>query len=127
MLRLMRRRRDLRAQVKRVLAQMGDEPMGIASFLCSSGVRGVPNDPRQCILARYLSAVVGTHRAVAQVIVSKTDLALLRPRRLAVPIRVVLPPAMRSFIRIFDAYELPHLVAQVPVQPPTGHRAGGVA
>ncbi len=127
MLRVMHRRRDLRAQVKRVLAQMGGEPMEIASFLHSSGVRGVPNDPHECIVARYLSAIVGTHPAVAQVIVSKTDLALRRPRRLAMPIRVVLPPAMRSFIEMFDAYELPHLVARVPVQPPSGHHAGGVA
>ena len=127
MLRALHRRHDLRAEVKRLLTQMGDDPMKIAAVLQSSGVRGVPNDPNECVVARYLSAIAGTDPRVARVVVSRTDLALRRPRRLAVPIRVVLPPAMRSFIRIFDAYELPHLVSRVPVQPPTGRHAGGVA
>ncbi len=121
------RRRELRAEVKDLLASLGDDPWEIAARLGRTGVRGIPHDPHNCVVARYLSAIVGTDPAVSRVVVSRTDLALRRSRRLAVPIRVVLPPALRAFISAFDAYEIPALVAHTPAEPPTRHHSGGAA
>lgn len=124
MLRAMQRRRELRSEVAKLLTSLGAEPQAIAANFAHLGMHGIPHDPHNCVVARYLSAIVGTDPAVSRVVVSRTDLALRRSRRFALPIRVPLPPAMRNFITAFDAYEIPDLVARVPVLPPTRHHLG---
>lgn len=106
-----RYRGQLAQHTDELLTNLGDDAPAVARALGSIGVSGVPRAPRECAVACYLSAVVGSERAVQSVHVGKDELGIrLAGWRPAV--RVALPRAVREFIAAFDSNLFPELISK---------------
>lgn len=116
--------RDQLAQhATELLSNLGDDASAVGKAFGRIGVSGIPRVPKECAVASYLSAVIGSERAVQSVHVGKDKLDIrLDGWRPAV--RVALPQAMWEFIAAFDADLFPELVQTTPanVVPPP-HRS----
>lgn len=110
------RRHDIHRHAEQLLASLGASSSEVATALEAQGVRGVPNDPYQCVLARYLSAIIPAEAGIEEVGVGvlspwslRSELRVRlgsRPRR---PLRVPLPAAVNRFLADFDGGRYPAL------------------
>ena len=114
----MGQKRQIREGVRDLLAQLGGDVETITTKLWASGVRGTPNNAEDCVLARYLNAVVGGDRAIVRLRVwrgsVRIELASLRTR----PIIVSLPLPLQRFVAEFDKKTIPDLIDTVQAHVP---------
>lgn len=100
-------RRSLTRQVGGLLEGLGSSGQEVAQTLASQGVQGNPGDVLQCALAVYLRAVLGADPRVRSVAVTDRWVNVGTAWRTHL---VVEPPAVRTFIHLFDAGRFPELV-----------------
>ena len=110
-------RRNLRRQSQLLLASLGDTADAIARHLAAAGVQGVPQNAFDCVLSRYLSAVIPTAAGVEEIALGRvsqkpgpTQLVL---RLTAFPrwtVRIDLGEHFQQFLAGFDAGAYPSLV-----------------
>lgn len=100
-------RRSLVRQVGSLLDGLGSSGHEVAQTLVAQGVRGNPGDVQQCALAVYLRAVLGPDPRVRSVAVTDRWVNIGTSWRTHL---VVEPPAVRTFIHLFDAGRFPELV-----------------
>ena len=110
-------RRNLRRQSERLLKSLGDSADAIAHHLNEAGVRGVPQNAFDCVLSRYLNAVIPTASGVEEIAVGrvrkKVGPAQLILRLTAFPrwtVRIDLGEHFQQFLGWFDAGAYPGLV-----------------
>ncbi len=105
-------RRQLREQAEDLLAGLGSSRAEVAGSLIDLGVRGIPQDSAQCVIARYLAVVLGADRRVTYCEVGQSHLKIVsrNPRRLPLVLLVALPEAVCQFIAAFDDRMYPALV-----------------
>lgn len=113
------RRREIRRQAKALVGSLGDYSSEVAATLAASGVRGVPRNPFECAVSRYLHAVISAEEGIEEVGVgalspwaNRSELNLRlgsSPRR---PIRVQLPGPVHEFLSEFDAGRFPGLTEE---------------
>lgn len=101
--------RELRRSVRGHLRGLGESAGTVAHRLRSEGVRGLPGEPTDCALARYLQAVVGSEMAVGRIVVKERMLCIRRTDG-GMPILLRLPRAAARFVRAFDGGCYPDLV-----------------
>ena len=114
--------RQLRRSVRRHVESMGSSPGEIAGWLAADGVRGIPAEVSECVLARYLQAVIGTEVSVRRIVVKERSIRLYRAG-CHFPAVVALPLAVSRFIRAFDAGCYPELIDSLGVLE-RGYRPG---
>lgn len=106
----MSQRREMREGLQDVLVQLGASAETITERLGATGVRGTPNSPEQCVLARYLHAVVGGDRSILKVRVGRrsvrVDFVPLWARSIVLP----LSSPLQRFIAAFDGGEIVSLI-----------------
>lgn len=119
--------RDLRRSVRHRVEAMGSSPGDIAGSLAAEGARGIPAEVSECVLARYLQAVIGTEASVRRIVVKERSIRLFRTG-CHLPVVVTLPLAVSKFIRAFDAGCYPELIDGLGVLD-RGYRfgAGGIS
>ena len=100
-------RQSLGRQVGGLLEGLGSSGQEVAQTLVDQGVRGNPGDVGQCALAVYLRAVLGADPRVRSVAVTDRWVNIGTAWRTHL---VVEPPAVRTFIHLFDAGRFPQLV-----------------
>ena len=104
----------VRAHIQDLLDDLGPSAADVACLLDDVGVRGTPNASTDCVLARYLNAVLRADPLVRSVAVTRTHVHVrLRPRsrrRLV----LVLPAPLAEFVLGFDAQRYPQLVGAAP-------------
>lgn len=103
--------RAIRRDVKQLLKALGQDVTEITGSLDTQGVRGVPENSEQCVLAAYLNAVVGADPLVQSVRVLRETVHVRLTSRLCLPIVISLPVELRCFVRAFDAQLIPALLA----------------
>lgn len=104
-----RESRELRRAIGGYLRGLGASAPAVADRLGAEGACGVPGDPFDCALARYLHALVGVERSVERVVVKpRTARVHLDSSRL--PLVVRLPRPVARFIQGFDAGWFPELI-----------------
>lgn len=101
--------RELRRSVRQHLESMGSSPGEVAGRLAGEGVRGVPAEVSECVLARYLQAVIGAEMSVRRVVVKERSIRVFRPGY-RLPVLVTIPLPVSKFIRAFDAGCYPELI-----------------
>lgn len=101
--------RELRRSVRRHVESMGSSPGDIAGSLAAEGARGIPAEVSECVLARYLQAVIGTEASVRRIVVKERSIRLFRSG-CRLPVVVTLPLSVSKFIRAFDAGCYPELI-----------------
>jgi hypothetical protein len=105
----MRSRRHLRQSVVQLGESLGSTPGQVASNLAALRVVGMPKHSTDCVIARYLGAIVGTEQAVKTISVSDRSVHVkVVAGRL--PLRVRLPRPLCRFILDFDSGCYPDLV-----------------
>jgi hypothetical protein len=97
-----RRAPAIRRAAETLLADLGATEATVFRSLQEAGVAGSRGDPRDCVIARYLNAVVGADPDVTNVSVGRSVVWLSR-RGLRPAVRVTIPTAVRQFILAFDA------------------------
>jgi hypothetical protein len=102
-------RRSLRRSVRQLTESLGSSPDAVAANLEALQVHGYPGNSAECAVARFLRAVVGTDRSVAEVAVSDRRVHVSRTER-GLPMTVRLPTPVTKFIRAFDEGCYPELV-----------------
>ncbi|HEY3943552.1 MAG TPA: hypothetical protein VGL60_13885 [Acidimicrobiales bacterium] len=106
--------RQLKRDVRRLLAQLGDGRAEVAGALEAMGVRATPTSVRECAVARYLGVVLGADPRVRSCLVENTRVEVFtapeRTGRHNRPVRVRLPHPVRQFIRAFDRQMYPALI-----------------
>ena len=106
----MSKKREIREGIRDILAQLGDDVETVKTRLWASGVRGTPNNAEDCVVARYLHAVVGGDRAVLNVHVRRGSVRINFISFRARSVVVGLPSPLREFITCFDNGEILDLV-----------------
>jgi hypothetical protein len=104
-------RRQIRRGVEQVLRALGNDLDTIVSSLEAHGVRGMPKDPEECALARYLNAVIGGDPAISAVRVWQHSVRVHLRSCLGRSVVVQLPEILSQFIVAFDVLGFPQLVA----------------
>lgn len=102
--------RAIRRDVKQLLRALGSDVMEIAASLETHGVRGVPENSEECVVAAYLNAIVGADPLVQSVRVLRETVHVRLISRLRFPVVVSLPVEVRWFLRAFDAQLIPALL-----------------
>ncbi|HTZ09001.1 MAG TPA: hypothetical protein VMB72_08005 [Acidimicrobiales bacterium] len=98
------------AHIRELLEHLGTTPAEIAASLEDEGARGTPNASTDCVLARYLNAVLRGDPVIRSVAVTRTHVyARIRPRRRR-RVVVALPSPLAEFVLGFDAQRYPALV-----------------
>jgi hypothetical protein len=105
--------RALTGEIECFLSGLGGNADDVAASLRHEGVRGQPQDKAQCAIARYLGAVVGAETRVRNISVGTSELSVSGPHWWSAKLVVDVPPAIQQFIRAFDRYQYPDLVAPV--------------
>lgn len=121
---LIRTRRHLQHSIEQLNEALGSSPAAVALNLAALHAAGRPKNPTDCVIARYLSAVVGTERVVKSISVSSRGVHVTLSGK-HLPVKVQLPDPVSSFIRAFDEGTYPDLVdgdaepraAGRPIQP----------
>ena len=93
-----------------LLASLGGNVDAVASTLEGAGVRGVSANPRDCAIAVYLGAVVGSDPQVRSVKVGRAEVVITPRRWWGRSVVVPLTPAAREFVAAFDAGRFPGLL-----------------
>ncbi|HET9075572.1 MAG TPA: hypothetical protein VFN68_01455 [Acidimicrobiales bacterium] len=88
---------------------MGSSPGEVAGRLADEGVRGIPAEVSECVLARYLQAVIGAEMSVRRVVVKERSVRVYRAGN-RLPALVAIPVPVSKFIRAFDAGCYPELI-----------------
>ena len=108
--------RELKRQIRAVLAELGSCRFEVAEALRNLGVHAVPKDPQDCAVAVYLKAILGTDLRVTLVLVHSRRVKVLvdeprwyRPSHL---VTVTLPRPLRDFIVAFDESVYPDLLRE---------------
>lgn len=114
------RRRQLATATAGLLRALGSTPQEVARSLESSGARGVPQDPRACAVASYLTAVVGADPGVRSLHVNRLTVDLRPEAWWQRRVTVALPPQVRRFVAAFDAMAYPRLLSP-PARPRSDH------
>jgi hypothetical protein len=100
---------ELRGHVTALLGALGADEDEVASTLRRQAVTGTPRDVRDCALARYIAAVIGSDPAVRSTLVFqdrvKIRLTGFWPRRVV----VTLPVPVKAFVYAFDTEHFPEL------------------
>jgi hypothetical protein len=98
----------LRRDVERFIGELGANSREISTRLLRDGIRGTPKNTLDCVVARYLGAVLASDSRIVSVDVSTARIFIRRVRRgnVSVPI----PDALRKFIDLFDEGRFPGLV-----------------
>jgi hypothetical protein len=108
----MRQKRQIRDGVRDILVQLGGDVDTITTKLWAAGVRGIPNSAEDCVVARYLHAVISGDRAILNVRVWRSYVRInfvsLRTRS----ILIQLPLPIQMFIAAFDRRDVPDLIDQ---------------
>ncbi len=119
--------RELRRSVRRHVESMGASPGEIANSLAAGGARGIPAEVSECVLARYMQAVIGVEASVRRIVVKERSIRLYR-HGCRLPVVVTLPLAASKFIRAFDSGCYPELIDGLGVLD-RGYRfgVGGIA
>jgi hypothetical protein len=121
---LIRTRRHLQHSIRQLNESLGSSPAAVAVNLAALHAVGRPKNPTDCVIARYLSAIVGTERAVKNISVSSRGVHVTLIGK-HFPVKVPLPGPVATFIKAFDEGGYPDLidrageprVADRPVQP----------
>jgi len=110
----MKKSQAVRVHIQELLDHLGTSPAEIARHLCDEGARGTPNASTDCVLARYLNAVLRGDPLIRSVAVTRTHVHIrLRPRgRRRVVLALHTPLA--EFVLGFDAQRYPELVGDKP-------------
>jgi hypothetical protein len=98
----------IRRAVSSLLADLGSTEAAVSRSLTDAGVAGNRGDPRDCVVARYLNAIVGAEPDVNSVSVGRSVVWMSR-RGLRPAVRVSIPAPVRQFIMAFDAGVHPEL------------------
>jgi hypothetical protein len=93
------------------LAALGEDSDEVASSLARSRVQGYCHQPRDCALARYLSAILAADPGVEQISVGHSELWVHGPHWWSLKAIFALPKPVRQFVRDFDEDRYPSLVA----------------
>lgn len=105
-------RRSIRRGTKRVLEALGDDLVTVASTLDAYGARGTPRSADDCVVARYLGAVLGADPAIVSVAVWQRGVRIRWASRRRRSMLVPLPRGVAQFIAEFDAGRFPQLIAR---------------
>jgi hypothetical protein len=76
-----RTRRHLHHSIRQPSESLGSSPAAVALNLAALGAAGQPKNPTDCVIARYLSAIVGTERTVKSISVSSRGIHVTRSGR----------------------------------------------
>lgn len=106
---LVRTRRYLHDSVRHLSESLGATPAAVACRLAELHVVGRPKCLNQCVVARYLWAIVGSEQSVKAISVSAKSIHVTCSDG-HVPLRVSLPRPISKFIRGFDEGSYPELV-----------------
>lgn len=101
--------RQLRRSIRRHVDSMGRSPGQVAGRLAAEGARGLPAEVSECVMARYLQAVIGAEMSVRKVVVKERSIRVFRTGY-RLPVYLTLPSAVSKFIRAFDAGCYPELI-----------------
>lgn len=104
---------SLRGSVRQHIDSLGGSPEAIADRLAEYGVKGVPGKATDCVLARYLHAVIGGVESVTRIAVYHGSVRVYRPGTMF-PAVVRLARPVSAFIRGFDLGGYPSLVEERP-------------
>lgn len=96
--------------VEQLLQSLGDDLDTVVSSLEAHGVRARPRNPEECVLARYLNAVIGSDPAISAVHVWRYSVRVRLRYRLRRSVVVRLPVLLSEFIVVFDGLSFPQLV-----------------
>lgn len=77
--------------------------------MAAEGARGIPAEVSECVMARYLQAVIGAEMSVRRVVVKERSIRLYRTGY-RLPVYATLPVSISKFIRAFDAGCYPELI-----------------
>jgi hypothetical protein len=103
-------RTGLRRQVECLLTDLGEAPGEIADSLNRAGARGEPQHHSRCVLASYLSAVVGSDPGIASIEVGVRRVRITRSDGWRRRVTIAAPAQIVEFIRGFDLGLYPQLL-----------------
>jgi hypothetical protein len=109
----MTRRRVLKRQIRTLLTGLGESGADVASALRDARVSGVPQDPANCAIANYLTAVAGADQRLSSVTVGRSHVEARLEKTFGIRrpvVRVGLPYGIRQFMSAFDQRMYPELV-----------------
>ena len=112
-----RRRQTIRSATVELLGDLGPTSDDVASRLHSAGVQGVPRSGTSCAIARYLHAVMAADPQVQGIMVSCEGVTVSVRQWWSPDILVLVPAAVRQFIRQFDSGDFSELVADQHREP----------
>jgi hypothetical protein len=98
----------LRSDIARFADELGQNSFAIAGRLRDDRVRGVPKSTHDCVVARYLNALLSADFRVLTVEVTRDWIVVRRAGRQGVQVR--LPVSLQEFISLFDAGYFPELI-----------------
>lgn len=107
---MFRDRKVLREAVEAFLQGLGANEKDIAGRLESEGVRGRMGDRHSCVVACYLSSVLGADHRISAISVSARQVEVFQPRGTFVTVKT--PEALRAFLGSFDCGSYPALVRE---------------
>ena len=111
----------LRSDLERFLIDLGTDPFDIASRFRRDGMRGTLKSTSDCVVARYLSAVLTVDIRIMALDVTRDCIVVRRSRRRQ--LRVELPDAVKSFVAHFDDGCFPELLERESPAHPRLHPA----
>jgi hypothetical protein len=109
-------RRRIRIEVRRLLLGLGPTSSEIADALEHEGVLGIPRDPFECALARFLKAIVPAHPGIEEIAIGRSRrrgdfMLLIRQGRMPRwTINVALSQPILLFLSDFDRFRYCNLI-----------------
>jgi hypothetical protein len=112
-------RRQLKQQIRDLLADLGGSHREVAACMRRAGIRAVPKNPEGCAIALYLGAVLGADSRMESVSVGSN--CLKASTKQSTPFSlfhgtmlIPVPKAVGQFIAAFDEGCYPELVRDEP-------------
>lgn len=102
----------LRRSLRQLLAELGASGSEVAQKLHAAGVRGTKKDAQDCALACYLRAVVTGDMRVGSVLVWGSSIVVHRTGGFRLPVWLLVPDPVRTFISEFDRGNFPELLRE---------------
>lgn len=100
---------QVRAELRTVLSQMGQDPDEIANTLHNEGTTGVPKTGCDCPAAHHVGQKLG-HYGQVWVTSYSTEILVPNEQGALTSVEVVNPAPVHEFIRRLDQGDYPHLV-----------------